>query len=139
MSSQVVDIKILERSYRVSCPDGQESELREAARQLNERMEETRTATKLTNIEQIAVMAALNLCHDWLQTKDEDGEKIAALEDKVRLLQATIEQAIGGSDDEQQPAAQKQPEPDEFTQQNFEKDQDIADFNSDQPDTPSRN
>lgn len=95
MSGQIVDITLLERSYRVMCPDGQESALREAARQLDERLNETRAATKLTNIEQIAVMTALNLCHEWMQEKSEQAEKMAALEDKVSLLQATIEKAIG--------------------------------------------
>ncbi|WP_113907989.1 cell division protein ZapA [Aliidiomarina celeris] len=95
MSGQIVDINLLDRNYRVMCPDGQESALREAARQLDERLSETRSATKLTNIEQIAVMTALNLCHEWMREKNEQAEKMAALEDKVSLLQATIKKAIG--------------------------------------------
>lgn len=77
------------------CPDGQESALREAARQLDERLEDTRNATKLTNVEQIAVMAALNLCHEWMQERQDQAKHTAALEDKIRLLQATIEKAMG--------------------------------------------
>lgn len=95
MSSNVVDIKILDRNYRVMCPDGQETALRDAARQLDERMVDTRASTKLTNMEQIAIMAALNLCHEWIQEKAVETKKIAALEDKIGLLQATIEKAIG--------------------------------------------
>ncbi|EGN75187.1 hypothetical protein A28LD_1202 [Idiomarina sp. A28L] len=95
MGSNVVDIKILDRNYRVMCPDGQETALRDAARQLDERMVDTRTSTKLTNMEQIAIMAALNLCHEWIQEKAVETKKIAALEDKIGLLQATIEKAIG--------------------------------------------
>lgn len=95
MSGQVVDINLLERNYRVMCPTGQESALRAAAEQLNTRLNDTRSATKLTNIEQIAVMTALNLCHEWMQEKAAQTEKMAALEDKVHLLQATIKKAIG--------------------------------------------
>lgn len=95
MSGQAIDIKLLDRSYRVMCPDGQESALREAARQLDERLEDTRSATKLTNVEQIAVMAALNLCHEWMQERQDQAKHTAALEDKIRLLQATIEKAMG--------------------------------------------
>ncbi len=95
MSGQVVDINLLERNYRVMCPEGQETALRDAARQLNERLNETRSATKLTNIEQIAVMTALNLCHEWMQEKAAQSEQTSALEDKVSLLQATIKKAIG--------------------------------------------
>ncbi|RTE85528.1 MULTISPECIES: cell division protein ZapA [Gammaproteobacteria] len=99
MSGQIVEINLLERNYRVMCPDGQESALREAARQLDERLNETRSATKLTNIEQIAVMTALNLCHEWMQERAEQSEKMIALEDKVALLQATIKKAIGEPED----------------------------------------
>lgn len=95
MSNNVVDIKILDRSYRVMCPDGQETALREAAKQLDERMVASRTSTKLTNIEQITIMAALNLCHEWIGERNADRKRIAALEDKISLLQATIEKAIG--------------------------------------------
>ena len=95
MSGNVVDIKVLDRSYRVMCPVGQEGALREAAEQLDARMAETRTSTKLTNMEQIAIMAALNLCHEWIEERTSEGKKIAALEDKISLLQATIEKAMG--------------------------------------------
>ena len=95
MSGQPMDIKLLDRSYRVMCPDGQESALREAARQLDLRLVETKSATKLTNVEQIAVMAALNLSHEWIQEQQQQAKHTAALEDKIRLLQGTIEKAMG--------------------------------------------
>lgn len=95
MSDNVVNIKILDRNYRVMCPPGQEVALREAAEQLYTRMAETRASTKLTNMEQIAIMAALNLCHEWIQERATESKKIAALEDKISLLQATIEKAMG--------------------------------------------
>lgn len=95
MSGQPMDIKLLDRNYRVMCPDGQESALREAARQLDERLNATKTATKLSSMEQIAVMTALNLCHEWIKEGQKQGEHTAILEDKIRLLQGTIEKAMG--------------------------------------------
>ncbi|RUO28054.1 cell division protein ZapA [Aliidiomarina sedimenti] len=95
MSGHAMDIRLLDRNYRVMCPDGQESALREAARQLDQRLNETKSATKLTNVEQIAVMTALNICHEWIEDKTQQSKHTAALEDKVRLLQATIEKAMG--------------------------------------------
>lgn len=95
MSGQPMDIKLLDRNYRVMCPDGQESALREAARQLDERLNATKSATKLSSMEQIAVMTALNLCHKWIQERQKQGDHTAILEDKIRLLQGTIEKAMG--------------------------------------------
>ncbi|WP_232507013.1 cell division protein ZapA [Idiomarina piscisalsi] len=64
MAAKTMDIKLLERNYKVACPVGQESALQQAADALNRRLEETKERTQLTNVEQIAVMTALNLCHD---------------------------------------------------------------------------
>jgi len=95
MSGQPMDIKLLDRNYRVMCPDGQESALREAARQLDLRLNETKGSTNLSSVEQIAVMTALNLCHEWIRERQKQGEYTAVLEDKIRLLQGTIEKAMG--------------------------------------------
>ena len=94
MAAKTMDIKLLERNYKVACPVGQESALQQAADALNERLEETKERTQLTNVEQIAVMTALNLCHEWIQDQNEQSAKTAKLEEKIQLLQATIEQAM---------------------------------------------
>jgi len=94
MTAKTMDIKLLERNYKVACPIGQESALQQAADALNERLEETKERTQLTNVEQLAVMTALNLCHEWIQDQNEQSAKTAKLEEKIQLLQATIEQAM---------------------------------------------
>ena len=94
MAAKTMDIKLLERNYTVACPVGQESALQQAADALNQRLEETKENTQLTNVEQIAVMTALNLCHEWIQDQNEQSAKTAKLEEKIQLLQATIEQAM---------------------------------------------
>ncbi|RUO80800.1 cell division protein ZapA [Idiomarina tyrosinivorans] len=94
MSARTMDITLLDRNYRVSCPQGQESALQESVDLLDEKLRQTKTATQLTNVEQIAVMTALNLCHEWMQEQREQSERTAKLEEKIQLLQATIEQAM---------------------------------------------
>ena len=94
MAAKTMDIKLLERNYKVACPVGQESALQQAADALNQRLQETKENTQLTNVEQIAVMTALNLCHEWIQDQKEQSAKTAKLEEKIQLLQATIEQAM---------------------------------------------
>lgn len=94
MAGQMVDINLLDRNYRVNCPEGQESELQQAADSLDERLRDTKERTRLTNVEQIAVMTALNLCHEWIKDQNEQATRTAKLEEKIQLLQATIEQAM---------------------------------------------
>jgi len=94
MSARAMDITLMERSYRISCPAGQEVALQQAADKLNQKLAETKTQTKLTNPEQIAVMTSLNLCHEWMQQESEQNKRIQVLEEKISLLQETLEQVM---------------------------------------------
>jgi len=94
MTARAMDITLMERNYRVSCPNGQEVALQQAADKLNEKLAQTRAVTKLSNPEQIAVMTALNLCHEWMQHEVEQSKRIAVLEEKISLLQETLEQVM---------------------------------------------
>ncbi|HAD49282.1 MAG: cell division protein ZapA [Idiomarina sp.] len=94
MAGRTMDITLLDRNYKVNCPAGQESALQQAADALDERLRDTKERTSLTNVEQIAVMTALNLCHEWIQDQNDQAARTAKLEEKIQLLQATIEQAM---------------------------------------------
>ncbi|MCH8530127.1 MAG: cell division protein ZapA [Saccharospirillum sp.] len=83
---QTLTVTILEREYRVACPEGQEAKLEEAARSLDRKMKEIRRTGKVFGIERIAVMAALNLTRELLDREPEDsadGEALARLEQKI--------------------------------------------------------
>ncbi|TCS43741.1 cell division protein ZapA [Reinekea marinisedimentorum] len=72
---KTLTVTILDREYRVACPTGQEHQLRNAANTLNDKMQEIRDTGKVFGIERIAVMAALNLTHELLQSRpDNDGD-----------------------------------------------------------------
>ena len=60
MSTEAVEIVILGRPYKVSCPLGQQDALRQAADQLTDKLIELRQRSKVSSNEQLAVMAALN-------------------------------------------------------------------------------
>lgn|SRR5690554_257768 len=94
MSQRTMDIRLMERNYKVNCPAGQEVALQQAADRLNSKLETIRTATKLSNPEQIAVMAALNFCHEFAQQEKVQQQRIADLEEKLKLLQETLEQVM---------------------------------------------
>ena len=65
--SASVVVHLLEKEYRVACPPGERENLIRAARFLDDRMREVRDAN-VVGLERIAVMAALNLSHELLQT-----------------------------------------------------------------------
>jgi cell division protein ZapA (FtsZ GTPase activity inhibitor) len=64
MSAQPVDIQIFGRSLRVNCPPEQQDALNMAADDLNQRLQDLKVRTRVSNTEQLVFIAALNVCHD---------------------------------------------------------------------------
>lgn len=88
-------VTILDREYLVACPAGQEKRLTEAAATLNDKMREIRETGKVFGIERIAVMAALNLTNELLQSRPDnanDRTAIQRLSDKLDGILPTADQ-----------------------------------------------
>ncbi len=68
--SVTIDVSILGREYKFACKPGEESELQEAVAFLDQRMREIRETGKSNSTERIAVMAALNLAHEYLRERN---------------------------------------------------------------------
>ncbi|RRJ82991.1 cell division protein ZapA [Aestuariirhabdus litorea] len=66
-------VLILDKEYRVACPDEERDALISAARYLDSKMREIRRNGKTIGLERIAVMAALNITYELLH--DDSGEK----------------------------------------------------------------
>jgi cell division protein ZapA len=60
-----LDVSLLGRDYKVACKADEEAELRDAVAFLERRMREIRENSKTSSVERVAVMAALNLAHDF--------------------------------------------------------------------------
>ena len=68
MSTETVIVKILGKDYQVACPPGQHGALIESASYLDAQMGNIRQNGKVIGLERIAVMAALNISYELLQT-----------------------------------------------------------------------
>ena len=60
-------VLILDKDYMIACPEGEQAALRQSANYLDEKMREIRASGKIHGLERIAVMAALNIAHEFLQ------------------------------------------------------------------------
>jgi len=60
-------VLILDKDYMIACPEGEQAALRQSANYLDEKMREIRASGKIHGMERIAVMAALNIAHEFLQ------------------------------------------------------------------------
>jgi len=104
MSSQStpVTIRVLDKEYMVSCPPEERESLVESAKLLDRRMRETRDGGKVLGTERMAVMAALNIVHELLQTRGEHQSREQALGAEMQRLGEKIEGALGRrSEDEE--------------------------------------
>ena len=61
-------IKILDKEYMFACKEDEEDGLRQAAAYLDKSMKKIRSTGKVHGPDRIAVMAALNITHELLQT-----------------------------------------------------------------------
>ncbi|MEN3752469.1 cell division protein ZapA [Mangrovibacter yixingensis] len=94
MSAEPVDIQIFGRSLRVNCPPEQRDALNLAADELNQRLQDLKVRTRVTNTEQLVFIAALNICYELSQEKSKTRDYAASMEQRIRMLQQTIEQAL---------------------------------------------
>ena len=90
-----VTVRILEKEYHVACPAEERSALMAAAELLNKKMREIRDAGKVVGLDRVAVMAALNLANELLQTqgKDEELKNIVGL--RIRSMRDRLDDALG--------------------------------------------
>ncbi|KXO10089.1 Z-ring-associated protein ZapA [Moritella sp. JT01] len=94
MSTTAVDITILGRHFKVGSPSEEVSELHKTAAILNTKLEEIQSKTHIKNLEHLAVMAALNFCHELRQERQKTKEYTNTVDDRIQLLQDTIERAL---------------------------------------------
>ncbi len=65
---QQIDVKILDRDYRLAVSNDDRPRLLEAVGIVDERMRAIRDAGRVSSLDRIAVMAALQLAHELLGT-----------------------------------------------------------------------
>ncbi|MGB4811646.1 MAG: cell division protein ZapA [Methylophilaceae bacterium] len=68
--SNAVDVNILGREFTVSCTEEERASLLEAVSYLDKKMRDIRDTGKIIGVERIAIMAALNISHELLNTKN---------------------------------------------------------------------
>jgi cell division protein ZapA len=97
-----LSIQIQGRDYRVACPEGEEKQLQASVEYLNRRMKELRDTGKVTGNERVAIMAALNIAHEFLAQKPAknapsvDGADIRR---RIAAMQETLETALSADQD----------------------------------------
>ena len=92
-----ISVRILEKEYQVACPADERDDLLRSAELLNRKMREIRDSGKVIGLDRIAVMAALNITNDLLQSESSDDKIDSKLRGRVRDLCELVESTAGAS------------------------------------------
>lgn len=94
-----LDVSIMGREFRVSCTEDEQKDLLKAVEFLNSKMREIRDTGKVIGVERIAIMAALNITHEYLSTRVAGGFDVGEFKRRMGRMQAIIDQAMDGQDE----------------------------------------
>lgn len=89
-----VHVSILDKEYTVACEDGERESLHAAVDFLNQRMASLRDGGKIIGNERIAVMAALNITHEFLAYKSENASSASNVNAGILRIQEKIRDAL---------------------------------------------
>jgi cell division protein ZapA len=92
--SNTVQVNILEKDYQIACPPEQQAALLNAARYLDEQMRNIRSTGKVIGLERIAVMAALNITHRFLDNESAEHASESEADEKLRRINHRLEDAL---------------------------------------------
>jgi len=102
MSAQTkggLDVNIMGREFRIACQEDEQKDLLKAIEYLNMKMREIRDAGKVIGVERVAIMAALNITHEFLSSRTDGGFDVGEFKRRIFRMQTTIDQAMNGQDE----------------------------------------
>ena len=105
-----LDITLLGKEYRIACPPEEREALEAAVSYVDEKMHDISDRTKSNIAERIAVMAALNIAHEFLSLSApsqeigdndsglETGLDFGAVKRRIGLMEAQLDAVLGPQD-----------------------------------------
>jgi cell division protein ZapA len=96
-----LNINLLGREFRVGCPEGEEKQLLASVDYLNRKLKEVRDTGKVVGNERIAIMAALNIAHEFMSNNGKGGNAAHAqgvdahaIRRRILAMQETLDTAL---------------------------------------------
>jgi len=89
-----VIVHILDKEYRIACPEEEQDNLLFSARMVDRKMREIRATGKVIGSDRIAVMAALHIAHELLELQQQKDSGVLQLDQRIRQLREKVELAL---------------------------------------------
>ena len=88
-----MQISIMGREFRVACEPAEQKALQEAVDFLNRKMQDIKDQGKINGLDRIAIMAALNISHEFLTTRL-GGFDVSEFRRRMAGIETTLDQAL---------------------------------------------
>ncbi len=88
-----MQISIMGREFRVACEPDEQKALLEAVEYLNRKMQDIKEQGKITGLDRIAIMAALNISHEFMTTRVGNFD-VSEIRRRMMNIEATLDQAL---------------------------------------------
>jgi cell division protein ZapA len=94
---EALTVKILDKEYRIGCPEEEKENLLASANLLNEKLKETKQQGSVIGSERIAIMTALNMSHEVLHNQsistehDDLNQRIEKLSERISSTMRNIQ------------------------------------------------
>ena len=93
-----IDVTILDRQYRVACPDNEREELMASVAYLDQKMREIKDSGKIVGADRVAVMAALNITHELLSAKTGAGFDLGEYKRRMLSMNSLVDEALASQE-----------------------------------------
>jgi cell division protein ZapA len=90
-------IKILNKTYQIKCPEGEERNLLLAVDKLNEKINSTKNKSKHLDNFQTLLLAALDVGHELIICKNEQEQQRHQVNQFITSLESKINKTVGGT------------------------------------------
>jgi cell division protein ZapA len=92
--SEPVSIKLIDREFLVACEPEEREGLIQAAAFLDARMRKLRRASKIPGFDRLAVLAAMDITHELLELRNQQGTSASTLAGDLARLRQKLETAM---------------------------------------------
>lgn len=89
-----INITILDKEYKIACPAGEQAALLESADYLDKKMREVRDSGSIIGSERIAVITALNITHELLNSSQKSSQLDEVLPPRLKDMENKINAAL---------------------------------------------
>lgn len=89
-----VTVRIADKEYKISCPEGEHESLLASARRVSSDIKAMRENGKALGPEKIAVIVALNIAHELINTESASSNDNSYISESLESIQQSVDIAL---------------------------------------------